>query len=193
MPLSSIERYSREPSTFARRFFWLTLIVFALGGGLARGLALWQSNPVPKTWGHFPPAFGISTTLLLIGSLSLHRALGAVRAEKASRFRESLVWALVAGTLFVGIQIYGLWCLIQRQQPADASTGVNAFVVCLAALHGLHFVLALMCLAYVSVKGFAARYDHEYYWGVQVCAWFWHVLGLVWLAILAVILIAPLA
>lgn len=190
MPSSPIERYAREPSTFARRFFWLTIIVFGLGGGLARLLVIWTGNPIPRTWGHFPPAFVISSCLLFTGSLFLHWSLCAVQTEKARRFRRSLCGGLVAGTLFVGIQSYGLWCLILRHQHEDASTGVNAFIVCLAALHGLHFTVALMFLAYVTIKGFAARYDHEYYWGVQVCAWFWHVLGIAWLAILGVMLIA---
>ncbi|MDB5389367.1 MAG: cytochrome o ubiquinol oxidase subunit [Planctomycetaceae bacterium] len=190
MPSSPIERYAREPSTFARRFFWLTIVVFGAGGGLARLLVISTSPTVPPNWGHIPPAFGISSCLLFAGSLALHRALGAVRAEKAQEFRRWLVWGLIAGTLFVGIQVYGLRCLILSHQMEDASTGVNAFVVCLAALHGLHFTVALMFLIYVTIKGFAARYDHEYFWGVRVCTWFWHALGVAWLAILAVMLIA---
>jgi cytochrome c oxidase subunit 3 len=188
-PLSPIERYAREPSTFARRFFWLTVAVFGLGGGLARILILSAGQLLPRTFGHFPPAFAVSSCLLFAGSLALNRALGAVRGEKAQLFRRSLIWGLMAGTLFVGIQIYGLWCLIHQHRHEDASTGVNAFIVCLAALHGLHFTVALMFLSYVTIKGFAARYDHEYFWGVQVCAWFWHALAIAWVAIMAVMVI----
>jgi len=189
VPTNAIERYAREPSTFARRFFWLTLIIFGLGLGLARLLVLW-SGKHPRSGEQLPPAFAMSTFLLLTGSLQLHRALAAVRAEKSELFRRTLVKGMLVGMLFVGIQVYGLWCLIQQQRAEDASTGVNAFVVCLAALHGLHFTVALMFLIYVSIKGFAARYDHEYYWGVQVCTWFWHALGVAWLAIMGVMVIA---
>jgi cytochrome c oxidase subunit 3 len=190
MSPSPIERYAREPSTFARRFFWLTLLVFGLGGGLARLLVVLTGNHVPSNIRHMPPAFLLSTCLLFAGSQALHCALAAVRSEKAQLFRWSLIRGLIAGTLFVGIQIYGLWCLIRLQKFEEAATGVNAFIVCLAALHGLHFTVALMFLTYVTIKGFAARYDHEYFWGVQVCTWFWHALGIAWLAILAVMLIA---
>ncbi|MDB5336505.1 MAG: cytochrome o ubiquinol oxidase subunit [Planctomycetaceae bacterium] len=189
MTSSPIERYDREPSTFARRFFWLTLSVFSIGCAVARLLVLLTAGRTPSAWGHFPPAFCVSSVLLLIGSVALHRALQAVRIEKPASFRRALLVALGSGTLFVGIQSFGLWCLIQQQRPEDASTGVNAFMVMLAALHGLHFTVALMFLSYVTIKGFAARYDHEYFWGVQVCAWFWHALGLIWLAILGVFLI----
>jgi heme/copper-type cytochrome/quinol oxidase subunit 3 len=189
MTSSTIQRYEREPSTFARRFFWLTLAIFSAGYGIARLLVLWNSGRPPWTWGQFPPAFGVSSALLLMGSISLHQAVHFVRIEKRTAFRRALLVALVAGTLFVGIQSFGLWCLIRQQRPEDVSTGVNAFIVMLAALHGLHFIVALMFLSYVTIKGFAARYDHEYYWGVLVCTWFWHALGLIWLAILAVFVI----
>ncbi len=189
MAPNPIDRYDHEPSTFARRFFWLVLSVFSVAYAVARLLVICNSGRAPQSWGHFPPAFGVSSVLLLVGSIALHRALSAVRIEKRVLFRRSLLVALAAGTLFVGIQSFGLWCLIQQQRPEDVSTGVNAFIVMLAALHGLHFVVALMFLSYVTIKGFAARYDHEYFWGVQVCAWFWHALGIIWLTILAVFLI----
>lgn len=189
MTSNSIQRYDREPSTFARRFFWLVLSVFSISFGIARLLVICFAGRSPRSWGHFPPAFGVSSILLLVGSVALHRALEAVRVEKRAPFRRALLMALAAGTLFVGIQIFGLWCLIKQQSPEDVSTGVNAFIVMLASLHGLHFIVALMFLSYVTIKGFAARYDHEYYWGVKVCAWFWHALGAIWLAILGVFLI----
>ena len=63
-------------------------------------------------------------------------------------------------------------------------------IVMLAALHGMHFVVAVLFLSYVTVRALADRYDHEYYWGVSVAAWFWHALGVVWIGILAVFAIA---
>jgi cytochrome c oxidase subunit 3 len=189
MTSSPIQRYDREPSTFARRFFWLTLSVLAIGCATARLLVLLNEGRAPRAWGHFPPAFCASSVLLLVGSVALHRALQAVRIEKPQRFRRSLLAALTCGTFFVGIQSFGLWCLVKQQRPEEVSTGVNAFIVMLAALHGIHFTVALMFLSYVTIKGFAARYDHEYFWGVQICTWFWHALGMIWLAILGIFLI----
>ena len=55
-----------------------------------------------------------------------------------------------------------------------------------AVLHVLHFTVAMMFLVYVMLRSFQDRYDHEYYFGVTVCTWFWHVLGIVWVAILLV-------
>ncbi len=139
----------------------------------------------------FPPAFGISTGLLLLGSLLMGRALHFVRIEKQRLFRRWLLSALAVGGLFVGVQSFGLWSLMPHNRTAHAAqAGVTAFVLMLAALHALHFVVAVLFLSFVTVRAFDDRYDHEYHWGVTVCAWFWHALGVVWMGILVVIAIA---
>jgi heme/copper-type cytochrome/quinol oxidase subunit 3 len=133
--------------------------------------------------------FIASTAAVLWGSVCLSRALSAVRRERQAEFRRQLLWALCAGGLFVALQMAALNWLMRRQAPAEVQTGETAFVAVMAALHALHFVVALLCLVFVAVQAFADRYDHEYFWGVLVCAWFWHALTLVWLAVLAVVAI----
>ena len=111
--------------------------------------------------------------------------------ERQQAFRIWLFLTLTGGTLFMGIQTYGLWCLFPtRRTPADATVGVTPFVMVFATLHALHVFVAQMFAAFVAARAWADRYDHEYYWGVSICAWFWHVLGIVWLAILAVFAIS---
>jgi heme/copper-type cytochrome/quinol oxidase subunit 3 len=193
MTNSASLRRAPSPSGLARQFFLLSVGLLSLAGGLGwilgrlgnRGLAIAGLN--------LPWAFGVSTAALVVGSRALHNALFYVRREKQLSFRRSLLAALGAGTLFVGVQSYGLWCWLQDQTPGEAETGVNAFVFVLAALHGLHFIVALLFLVYVTLHGFADCYDHEYYRGVVVCTFFWHALGVVWACILAVLAIAVLA
>ena len=72
----------------------------------------------------------------------------------------------------------------------NSQTGAHVFAFVFVALHAMHFVVALWFLTFVTLKARYERYDHEYYWGVTVCTWFWHALGLVWLAILAVFAVA---
>ncbi len=180
-------------SEFAVRFAVVSALLLLLAGLLAAMLL--QFFPVPHKGAstQFPPAFLASTGLLLIGSASLSRACGFVRHERQRPFRQHLLLSLAAGTLFVTTQTYALTWLIRQQSAADAQVGVVPFVAVMAALHALHFIIALMFLVFVTVRAFADRYDHEYYWGVTICAWFWHILGIVWLVVLAVIAITSLA
>ena len=179
-------------SAFAVRFAVVSALLLTLAGLLAAMLLQMFPASADRSPTQFPPAFLVSTGLLLIGSASLARARGFVRRERQRPFRQYLLLGLAAGTLFVSTQTYALTCLIRQQPPEDVPVGAGAFVAVMAALHGMHFVVALMCLVFVTVQAFADRYDHEYYWGVTICAWFWHILGVVWLLVLAVIGIASI-
>ncbi|OYW21543.1 MAG: hypothetical protein B7Z55_05695 [Planctomycetales bacterium 12-60-4] len=97
--------------------------------------------------------------------------------------------ALVAGGLFCALQMAALSWLMQRQPAGEVQTSERAFIAVIAALHAMHFVLASMFLLFVTLKAHSDRYDHEYYWDVSLCAGFWHVLGIVWLAVMVVVAI----
>lgn len=139
----------------------------------------------------FPAAFGVSTLLLLAGSLSMNRAVTFVKQERQAEFRRWLMIAAGMAALFMGVQSYGLlWMMPETRSATSTSLGVRPFVMVLAGLHGMHFFVASLFVSVVLSRSIADRYDHEYHWGVTICAWFWHVLGLAWIAILAIFAIA---
>ena len=139
----------------------------------------------------FPIAFGISTLLLLAGSIAMIRAHFFVRMERQADFRWWLKFAAGCSALFMGIQSYGLlWMTPATKSAAGTSLGVRPLVMMLAGLHAMHFFIATLFISVVLSRSIADRYDHEYHWGVTVCAWFWHLLGIAWMAILAVFAIA---
>lgn len=177
-------------SEFALRFAFVSGLLFLVAGAL--GTLLLRLFPVGTTSQTtvFPPAFLISTVLLAVGSVSMSRACAFVRRERQIPFRRSLLISIAAGTLFVTTQSYALTALVRQTPASQVAIGAKAFVAVLAALHAMHFVIAMMFLVFITVQAFADRYDHEYYWGVTICAWFWHVLGIVWVLVLAVIAIA---
>jgi cytochrome c oxidase subunit III len=180
------DRHADGQSRSALRFFATVVAALALAGAVAVLLITTLGRPAtPGT--HFPPAFFVSTLLLFSGSYGLRKAIRFVRMERQREFRRWLMISLMFGSLFVGVQIYAMACLMPHNRTPDAaSTGVTAFVLALASLHAMHFTVAMLFLSLVTVRTFADRYDHEYYWGVKACAWFWHALGIVWIAILAV-------
>ncbi len=192
-PLAPVvpQRHAEGQTRLALKFFVAAIGVVAVVAGIATLLHRWLGRPVRIDEFSFPPAFIVSTLLLAAGSIALTKAIRFVRVEKQRPFRIWLLLALLAGTLFMGVQSYALWSLMPADRtPQAASTGVIAFVLMLAGLHGLHLTVAVLFIVLVTLKAFADRYDHEYFWGVTVCSWFWHALGIVWLAILVVCAIA---
>lgn len=184
-------RHAEGLSRQARRFFLLAFCSITTAMCLSWTLSERFGRVVSLVPVLFPPAFAASSILLLLGSFAMHQAIVFVKQEKQGPFRNWLFNSLILGTLFMGVQSYGLWSMFPVERSADeASRGVTAFVMCLTTLHGLHFLVATLFVAFVLTRSWEDRYDHEYFLGVRVCAWFWHVLGIVWLAILAVIAIA---
>ena len=182
-----------EPrSAYAVRFFLAAVIMLAVAASLSFGLYSFFPPVATRRSNEFSLAFGFSTLLLLMGSGCLFRAERSVQRERQKRFRRWLLLAMASGTLFVASQTYALTILIRSQpQPMDEdSAGAATFVAVFAALHAMHFLIALLFLCHITIQAMADRYDHEYYWGVTMTAWFWHALGIVWLAILVVMLIA---
>lgn len=183
-------RHAAGQSRLAVFFFLRAVLVCGAAAALALTLACLFGRPAAaEFW--FPPAFAVSSVLLLLGSISLSRAVRSVQRERQCALRRWLLAALGTGTLFMGVQAYGLWTLLPPERTADqASLGVTPFVLMLAALHALHLSVAVLFVAFVATRAGADRYDHEYYWGVSVCAYFWHALGIAWLFILAIFAIA---
>lgn len=187
------ERHAADRSVLALRFAGLGSCVLTLAVGLAWGLIRTfgrKTDGSPWTM-IFHPAFAISSVLLLGGSLSLTASLREVRQEHQGAFRRWLLVALACGLLFTAIQSYALWAISPIERSADAtSRGVRPFVMLLCLLHALHFVMAILSLCYITVRAYADKYDHEYHWGVTLCASLWHFLGVVWIGVLTVIAIA---
>ena len=75
---------------------------------------------------------------------------------------------------------------VAERRLAVWTLGAGPTVLMFAALHGLHFLVAVLCLVFVANRAFADRYDHEYYWGVALCGYFWHALGVAWLFVLVI-------
>jgi heme/copper-type cytochrome/quinol oxidase subunit 3 len=188
-PLVKIRPTSGEGG-LAVRFILAVGAVYAAAAGIAFLLIRYLPSSQPADEAMFPGVFWISTALLGAGSIVLQRGVGYVRREKQTQFRRSLLAALVLGTAFVGVQICGLASLVRHQNPSEVETGANAFLTMISALHAMHLTLAMLLLVWITLGALADRYDHEYYWGVTVCAWFWHALGIVWGMILVVFLIA---
>src|SRR5436190_7082306 len=93
----------------------------------------------------FPVAFGISTLLLLTGSIAMGRALAFVQLERQADFRWWLKFAAGCSALFMGVQSYGLlWMMPATKTAAGTSLGVRPLVMTLAGLHAMHFFVATL-------------------------------------------------
>ncbi|MFY9253456.1 MAG: hypothetical protein WAO83_08380 [Fuerstiella sp.] len=184
-------RWAENQSMMARRFFLVTIAQAAVCLALAWGLAAVFDAPPPSDRLRLPRAFQFGTLCLIQGSWFLHVSLKNVKMERQTPFRKSLLLALTFAVLFVGIQSYGLWSFVHGTTDfQNPQMNTHGFVFMFTALHAMHFVVAQSVLLWVTLAAFCDRYDHEYYFGVTFATWFWHALGIAWIAILCVFSIA---
>lgn len=184
-------RWAENQSMMARRFFLATILQAAFCLVLAWALSMIFRAPPPSDRLRLPAAFQFGTVFLLLGSWFLNSSLHHVKVERQAEFRRTLLAALAFAVLFVGVQSFGLWGFIKGTKDyQNPQMNTHGFVFMFAALHAMHFLVAQSVLLWVTLAAFCDRYDHEYYFGVTFAAWFWHALGIVWLGILCVFLIA---
>ena len=184
-------RWAENQSMMARRFFLATVAQAAVCIALALLLAWIFKAPATTARIRLPMAFRFGTAFLLFGSWFLHVSLKHVKIERQAEFRRSLLLALTFAVLFVGVQSYGLWGFIQGTRDyQNPQMNTHGFVFMFSALHAMHFLVAQSVLLWVTLAAHCDRYDHEYYFGVTFAMWFWHALGIAWLAILWVFSIA---
>jgi heme/copper-type cytochrome/quinol oxidase subunit 3 len=187
-PAVALLGHSLPESQFALRFFGLSASLFVAAGLIA--FVLSRLAAPPRTPGQFiiPTAFAFSTLFLILCSVAQARGLAAVRRERQPQFRRDMLWGLVCGTAFVGVQVFGMWCIVQNlrlhQNAGEAQLGAAALIMGAAAMHALHVIVALLILTYVTLRALGDRYDHEYSFGVAACGWCWHFLGGAWIFIL---------
>ena len=171
----------------ARRFFLATIAQAAVCIGLSLALAAVYGAPPQTERIRLPVAFQFATIALAAGSWFLHSSRNYVRVERQKEFRRSLLLALAFAILFVGVQSFGLWGFMKSTTDyQNPQLNTHGFVFMFASLHAMHFLIAQSVLLWVTLAACHDRYDHEYYFGVTFATWFWHALGIAWLAILFV-------
>ncbi len=193
MLFTSRDRLSQRD--FGLAIFLFSIAVLFVGGLLAyvvvRTSMAQTSQPINLV---IPPILWLSTALLILGSITIHRSLYYVRLEKQQQFRNCLNLTFLLGGAFFVIQTLGLMNVLSQHgelllslDPAqDSYRYLSSYGMLFAfvLLHAVHFIVAFGVLGYVIYKAYLYEYDHEYHWGVHACSVVWHFLGVIWICML---------
>lgn len=144
------------------------------------------------SWDSLPWGLAFSTVAVVGVSLALHQAVRGVRRERQRPFRVWLGIAILLACLFLLSQGQGLAQLLMRHAAEFGGSGgqLHGLMFVLVLVHALHVVGGMIALAIVTLNAARGAYDHEKYWGVELCAGYWHFLDVVWIVMLAVFVIS---
>jgi heme/copper-type cytochrome/quinol oxidase subunit 3 len=132
------------------------------------------------------PLTSVNTFILIVSSFTVVNALDAVQQGKHGLFRLMLLFTLVLGALFVGIQGREWAELIHKGvTPSNDIFGTAFFV--LTGFHGLHVIVGLIWLLFVIARALRGDFSAGNNLGVETFGLYWHFVDIVWIVLFAII------
>lgn len=172
------QRYLR--SRTALRFYVVSMVVLFGAFGMA---VVFTRRYGTATHPGLPTIFYLNTLLILVSSYTYLRAQRSAQAANPPRVLLWLWATALLTVLFAAGQGLGFLQLAHLRHTFTGNV-FTGYVYILAGTHALHLLGALIVLAVLLVRAAQARVHPAQ---VQLLGIFWHSLGLLWLAVLAVL------
>lgn len=161
--------------------FFLMLTVIVLFGTL--GVVFLATPELKAQPFEAPASFYLNTIFLIASSVLLHAGWNR-RTERLGR--KFILGSLVMGFVFLVGQIGGWYLLYESGVSFAGKNPKMSYLYLLSGLHGVHLVGGLMFLYYVLV-GYEKPKPRRY---LEIAVYFWHFLGVLWVYLLVLMLIA---
>lgn len=180
-------------ASWNKLMMWLFLISDALTFmGLLAGYAMLRLNSPAGSWPNQSEVFNINlvaamTFILICSSVSMVKALSAIRHGNANGLRNYLALTILGGVVFLGLQAYEWNSLIHEGLALDSNHwGAAAFgptFFTTTGFHGMHVTGGIILLTIVLIKGLRGRYSPKNYSGVELVGLYWHFVDLIWILV----------
>lgn len=183
------------PESWGKLGMW----IFLAGDAVGFGVLLASYGAARASSGDWPPPAvhlginipGIMTFLLICSSVTMVKALEAIRLGRLGAARRFLLMTIAGGLLFLGMQGYEWTHLIEQGMrmfgnPWGAALfGASFFII--TGFHGLHVTGGVIYLGVVTAA--ISRFpDREYdYTITEVAGLYWHFVDLVWIMVFTLI------
>jgi cytochrome c oxidase subunit III len=181
--MMTIEEYnSRKIKSHKLLLLFAMISMFMMFAGLTSAYLVSASR---KDWIHtmvLPPAFTISTIVIILSSLTIHLAKRAIKQDDRKKTSLFLLATLVLGLLFVFFQFKGFEEVIAMgfYFTGSESTVTSSFLYVLTILHLAHLFAGIISLLVTIYNHFKQKYNSTQYSGIELSGMFWHFLDFLW-------------
>jgi cytochrome c oxidase subunit III len=183
MEQMTVEDYNdRKARSYKLLLIFGMISMFMMFAGLTSAYLVSASR---KDWIHtmvLPPAFTISTIVIIISSITMHLAKKAIQKDNQKRTTTFLLTTLVLGIAFVFLQFQGFSQVIDMGFffTGSESTVSSSFLYVLTILHLTHLFAGLISLLIIIYNHFKQKYNSTQTTGIELGAMFWHFLDILW-------------
>lgn len=156
--------------------FGILLVVY---GAMRIGLPDW---PVPS---HILgiPLTAFNTFVLICSSVTMVKALSAVRHGDQAGLKKFLLATACGGILFLSIQAYEWTHLIKNEGLSLHKDLFSATFFAITGFHGFHVTCGVIYLLAVWMEARRGRYTAQDYHRVEIAGLYWHFVDLVWILV----------
>ncbi len=191
--MNEVERYENQLTPgWGKLMMWVFLCSDAMSfaGLLAAygAVRLGSSNwPVPSEKLDVPLT-ALNTFILICSSVTMVKALSAIRHGDRKGFLGWLAATMTGGAGFLGIQAYEWTHLIHegmtiQGNPWGVSTLFGATFFILTGFHGCHVLSGVIYLSCIFARGAQGAYGAENYSPVEIAGLYWHFVDLIWILV----------
>ena len=157
---------------------WLMLFAgFFFAYGMLRNKAVsWPPMGAPE----LPVTLGALNTLLIaLSSLSLQRALGAIKKDNTKVLSAGLFVTLALGVAFTVLQVVS-WMQLSEQGLLPSGGSYGGVFYCLTVVHALHVLVGLAALIGLTVRSLQGVFSAASHHIIRLWAIYWHFVGGIW-------------
>lgn len=132
----------------------------------------------------FPQSLIISTVVIILSSIAIQLAKGAIVNNKRQMGTLLLIVTLVLGLVFMGYQYQGLFTELTGQgyfMTGASSNITTTFLFLIVAVHIAHVIAGMIALITVVINHIRGKYSKEDHLGLTLGVTFWHFLGVLWI------------
>ena len=121
----------------------------------------------------------VNTLILLASGTTVTWAHHAIQEGDRKTFIYMLIFTVLLGASFTGIQAYEY---IHATFTFDQNIYSSTFYMA-TGFHGAHVLIGTIFLAVCLFRGIKGHFKPDHHFGFEAAAWYWHFVDVVWLVL----------
>ena len=136
------------------------------------------------------PFTSVSSFVLLMSSLTMALAVGAIHRGDVRRCRAFLATTAFLGGVFIGGQVYEFTSFYNEGLGFTTNIFGSAFYT-LTGFHGVHVSVGIVLLLSLFVMSVRGRLGADRAETVEIFGLYWHFVDIVWILIFTIVYLIP--
>ncbi len=165
-------------------WFFLCSDAMSFAGLLAAYAAVRMGSPAwPVPAEHLDvPLTAVNTFILICSSVTMVKALSAIRRGSQKGLVLWLLGTIVGGSTFLGVQAFEWTHQITHGLSIQGSLFGATFYI-LTGFHGCHVLSGVIYLTCIAIKSARGGYTADHNSPVEIVGLYWHFVDLIWILV----------